>query len=186
MYEELIKALQAAHRNGSLVTMLDLGAQAAAALEAQAAQLAAYEKTGLEPEEIMTGLELANFYAAMLKLKQYEAIGTVEHLTELCKAESDGRLMVLPCKVGQIVKVDARTWGESWNYKTTENGRFLVGEIVSIIKTKTQLLMKVRVEHNIGWKRPMKRYPLSAIGKTVFLSRAEAEAALGGGEREGD
>ncbi len=31
----------------------------------------------------------------------------------------------------------------------------------------------IRVEHNLSWKRPTRRYPASAIGKTVFLTREE-------------
>ena len=100
----------------------------------------------------------------------------VEELTALVKARDEGRI-----KVGDRVKVDVRTWGNVWNFKTIENGKFLVGEVVSIIQTKRQLLMKIRVEHNVSWKRPMKRYPVSALGITVFPTRAEAEAALGGG-----
>lgn len=92
--------------------------------------------------------------------------------------------MELPCTVGDAVKVDVRTWGNVWNYTTIDYGKFLVGEIVSITKTKAQTLMKIRVRHNVSWKRPMKRYTVSALGKTVFLTRQEAEAALGGGGDE--
>ena len=99
-------------------------------------------------------------------------------LMELVQAKREGRCVVPPCKVGQKVKVDVRTWGNVWNYKTVENGKFLIGEIVAITKTKKQTLVKIRVEHNVSWKRPTRRYPASAIGKTVFLTRAEAEAAL--------
>jgi len=60
-------------------------------------------------------------------------------------------------------------------------GKFLHGEIVSISMTKKQFLMKIRVNHNVSWKRPMKRYPISALGKTVFPISAEAEA-----EQEGE
>ena len=99
-------------------------------------------------------------------------------LMELVQAKREGRCVVPPCKVGQKVKVDVRTWGNVWNYKTVENGKFLIGEIVAITKTKKQTLVKIRVEHNVSWKRPTRRYPASAIGKTVFLTRAESEAAL--------
>ena len=102
----------------------------------------------------------------------------LERLRELAEADREGRCVVPPCKVGQKVKVDVRTWGNVWNYKTVENGKFLIGEIVAITKTKKQTLVKIRVEHNVSWKRPTRRYPASAIGKTVFLTRAEAEAAL--------
>ena len=99
-------------------------------------------------------------------------------LRELAQADREGRCVVLPCKVGQKVKVDVRTWGNVWNYKTVENGKFLIGEIVAITKTKKQTLAKIRVEHNVSWRRPTRRYPASAIGKTVFLDREEAQAAL--------
>ena len=102
----------------------------------------------------------------------------LDELREMVQAKREGRCVVPPCKVGQKVKVDVRTWGNVWNYKTVENGKFLIGEIVAITKTKKQTLVKIRVEHNVSWKRPTRRYPASAIGKTVFLARAEAESAL--------
>lgn len=102
----------------------------------------------------------------------------LDRLRELKQADDEGRCVVLPCKVGQKVKVDVRTWGNVWNYKTVENGKFLIGEIVAIIKTKKQTLVKIRVEHNVSWKRPTKRYTASAIGKTVFLTCEEADVAL--------
>ena len=102
----------------------------------------------------------------------------LDELREMVQAKREGRCVVLPCKVGQKVKVDVRTWGNVWNYKTVENGKFLIGEIVAITKTKKQTLVKIRVEHNVSWKRPTRRYPASAIGKTVFLAREEARAAL--------
>ena len=109
----------------------------------------------------------------------YKSLGlTMERITELAQADREGRCVVLPCKVGQKVKVDVRTWGNVWNYKTVENGKFLIGEIVAITKTKKQTLVKIRVEHNVSWKRPTRRYPASAIGKTVFLTCEEADVAL--------
>ena len=95
----------------------------------------------------------------------------LDELREMVQAKRDGRCVVPPCKVGQKVKVDVRTWGNVWNYKTVENGKFLIGEIVAITKTKKQTLVKIRVEHNVSWKRPTRRYPASAIGE-------EARAAL--------
>ena len=137
-------------------------------------RLAVYEETGLEPEDFKRAFN----EAAVLKLAG-QALGiTPDRLRELAQADREGRCVVPPCKVGQKVKVDVRTWGNVWNYKTVENGKFLIGEIVAITKTKKQTLVKIRVEHNVSWKRPTRRYPASAIGKTVFLTRGEAEAAL--------
>ena len=113
-----------------------------------------------------------------LELLEQEYGVSAARLRELAQADREGRCVVPPCKVGQKVKVDVRTWGNVWNYKTVENGKFLIGEIVAITKTKKQTLVKIRVEHNVSWKRPTRRYPASAIGKTVFLAREEARAAL--------
>lgn len=132
-------------------------------------RLAAYEATGLEPEQIRTVLD-----DAAREFDEYDAMAPKERLRELAHADREGRCVVPPCKVGQKVKVDVRTWGNVWNYKTVENGKFLIGEIVAITKTKKQTLVKIRVEHNLSWKRPTRRYPASAIGKTVFLTREEA------------
>nr|DAE80942.1 MAG TPA: nucleoside triphosphate pyrophosphohydrolase [Bacteriophage sp.] len=61
-------------------------------------RLAAYEDTGLTPDEIksmkdehFSGLEMAKLYSALMKLEKYQ------------EADKDGRVVVLPCKVGQRV-----------------------------------------------------------------------------------
>lgn len=138
--------------------------------------LAAYEDTGLEPEDIKK-------HEAAYSERLTRTYGPFKQkISQWLQAEQDGRLVVLPCKVGDKVRVDARTWGDTWNYKTVDGGKYLLGETVAIIKTRKQTFIKIRVEHNVSWKRPMRRYPISAIGKTVFLTREEAEAALKGGE----
>lgn len=65
--------------------------------------LAAYENTGLEPEKVLTAKENAEVACALNLLKEYQSIGSVEHFRELSRAEKDGRLMVLPCKVTDTV-----------------------------------------------------------------------------------
>jgi len=95
-------------------------------------------------------------------------------LETLCAAWADGRVVVLPVKVGDTVKVRSDTWGNVWNYKTVESGNFLIGEIVSITKTKKQTLMKIQAAHNVSWKRPRKRYSVNALGITVFPLTASA------------
>lgn len=67
------------------------------------ARLAQYEDKGLEPEEAMTAKEMAKVACALNLLKEYRSVGSVEHFRELSQAEQDGRLVVLPCKVGDTV-----------------------------------------------------------------------------------
>ena len=66
-------------------------------------RLAAYEDTGLEPGEVLTGKEMAEVGCAIIRLKKYEDIGPIDHLRELAQAEKDGRLVMLPCRVGDVV-----------------------------------------------------------------------------------
>ena len=60
-------------------------------------RLAAYEDTGLEPED----LNKAFNETAILKLAAQALSTTPDHLRDLLQAENEGRLVVLPCKVGE-------------------------------------------------------------------------------------
>ena len=120
-------------------------------------RLAAYEDTGLEPEEIKNALDVNDIIP--------EINVTVDHIRDLLQAERDGRLVVLPCKVGDVV------YG-------FHQERTILPMVAKWIETDTD-----------GWTVaaqyvPMapKFYLFSDFGKTVFLTREEAEAALKGGE----
>ena len=84
-------------------------------------RLAAYEDSGLEPEEIadfMKRWEQAVEIGGMLKKNG------IDHIRDIIQAEQDGRLEVLPCKVGDHILADGREAIVVWffGYKT---GRFL-------------------------------------------------------------
>lgn len=135
-------------------------------------RLAAYEDTGLAPEDIPTGLEFANVYAAMQELKRYEAIGTVEHLTDMVKAESEGRLVVLPCKVGDTIYVIPSETNRGLNaISHPENNRVYVQTVEAVLwcNNKRYLLRTCT-----GLYEALSDY----FGVTWFLSRQEAEVAL--------
>ena len=80
------------------------------------------------------------------------AVEFFEHQANLLQAEQDGRLVVLPCKVGDTVyQIDAERVYES--------------EVKWIIFDCDDIAFDER-----------------AIGGSIFLTREEAEAALKGGE----
>ena len=83
---------------------------------------------------------------------------------EICAAEKDGRLVVLPCKRGDSV---FRLCGGSKKTK-------YVGE---------RIVMSVEIN---GPTIIIHSTADDILGKTVFLTRAEAEAALKGTEHERD
>ncbi|QAT48573.1 hypothetical protein EQM14_01570 [Caproiciproducens sp. NJN-50] len=99
-------------------------------------------------------------------------------LPELFQQYDEGKIVELPCKVGDKVFVRADTWGNTWNFVTVDYGKLLVGEIIGIVKTRKQTLMKIQVEHHVSWKKERKRYPVGAIGITVFLTESEAKEHL--------
>ena len=121
-------------------------------------RLKEYEDTGFDPEEI------ADF---MKRWEQTVEIGgmlkkyCIDHIRDLLHAEQDGRLVVLPCKVGDHVWADGREAIVVWffGYKTE---RYLHAQFLD------------NAEYT--------DIPFYEIGKTVFLTRQEAEAALKGGE----
>ena len=91
-------------------------------------RLAAYEDTGLTPEEIERVVD-AYGRGHTLRTESAERLEIVreiktDRLRELAKAENDGRLEVLPCKVGDHILADGREAIVVWffGYKT---GRYL-------------------------------------------------------------
>ena len=71
-------------------------------------RLAAYEDTGLEPEEIKDNMEMFRAYRHVCAGQE------PDHIRDLLQAEQDGRLVVLPCKAGDTVyQIDAERVYES-------------------------------------------------------------------------
>lgn len=62
--------------------------------EAAWERLAAYEDTGLKPEEV-TQIKLAIMGKSLAEIKEFEGV-SIDRMIELTQAEKDGRLVVLP------------------------------------------------------------------------------------------
>ena len=140
--------------------------------------LAAYEDTGLEPEEIKQMCALARLNSNIFD----NDFGN--HIAELIVAERDGRLVVLPCKVGDTLYVDKRTIVDGWRVKGV-SAELATGKVVAFSTNKQSAFIKIEFFYNQGEKTFRDRYVISAIGKTVFLTRAEAEAALKDAHKQG-
>jgi hypothetical protein len=89
-----------------------------------------------------------------------------EEAQELTKAKADGRLAVLPCKAGDTI----------WKIKAVFSyfSKPMEDRVERIIITNSEIL----VYCTSGTK-----FSVNSIGKTVFLSREEAEKALQEGLR---
>ena len=111
--------------------------------------LAAYEGTGLTPEDITAAASIPMF----VKVASAALGATPERLRELAEADKDGRLVVLPCKIGDAVYLIV-----------TKRARIYTPEFRFIKKSRLTFLNMERV--------------LQDFGKAAFLTHEEAEAAL--------
>ena len=66
-------------------------------------RLAAYEETGLEPEDILSATDMAKVACALHELNQYKELGDLDRMRELCEAERDGRCYIATVKIGEQV-----------------------------------------------------------------------------------
>ena len=125
-------------------------------------RLAAYEETGLEPEAV-EHLKLASMGKAIAEIKEFEGV-PIDRLRELAQAKKKGRLVVLPCDVGDKL------------YDVT------LGEVREKIVVSLSMFVPESVNHLVihaeNFRNAVTSYELQDIGKTVFLTREAAEAAL--------
>ena len=128
-------------------------------IEAAINRLAAYEDTRLEPEEIISAMDMAKIACALHELNAYKELGPIDRLRELAQADS---------MIGQTV------------YEPNNRGFISTYKVISIHISGCSVL--------VGWElldgiySNLNGFEISALGKTVFLTREEAEAALRRGQ----
>ena len=158
--ETLLHALDMAKRERDVVTkrMIELE-QEVCRLKSR---LAAYEDTGLEPEEINDmALEVATLKTIE---SMYDGLGNPDHLRDLLQAENEGRLVVLPSKAVWVLTMDA---APDCDLKCPVDAydEALGCDLCSKAKP-------------FAYERPCTQERLKELGKTVFLTREEAEVAM--------
>ena len=129
--------------------------------EVALARLASYEATGLMPEQVANA-------KAIIESAFADDASKAERIRKLMAANKDGRVLILPCKVGDAVwfvrsvfrqvdsPIEATVTGFA-SYGTT-------GELIYTTMTVEGQITRRFLEHQIG--------------KTAFLSLEEAERAL--------
>lgn len=115
-------------------------------------RLAAYEDTGLEPEEVVLK-KLALMGKVLSEIKEFEGV-PADRMIELAQAEKDGRLMVLPVKEGStIYRVRLNFDGDHYEIieKDFDLARFRpedFGRIVFKTREEAELALKKREEED--------------------------------------
>lgn len=134
-------------------------------------RLAAYEDTGLEPEQCENA-------KVIIESAFSDDTSKAERIRELLKADRDGRLVVLPCKdwLNVVFGDQVLFWGIDKNYMENPIREISVydAERISWYDGYKTVYLKGTDENGEAWEF----YP-EEIGKTVFLTREEAEKALG-------
>ena len=59
-------------------------------------RLAAYEETGLEPEEVLPKEYAGEIMKSIILLKEYQKLGSIDRLRELAQADREGRCFIGP------------------------------------------------------------------------------------------
>lgn len=74
----------------------------------EVARLAAYEETGLEPEEVLPKEYAGEIMKSMILLKEYQKLGSIDRLRELAQADQEGRCVVQKFTPGNEVWIVER------------------------------------------------------------------------------
>ena len=113
-------------------------------------RLAAYEDTGMTPEQVENA-------KTIIESAFEEDTSKAERIRKLLAADKDGRVVVLPCKVGDTVYFALL-------------GRIIEKQVFSIVSFSNST--RIYCDGTSEYFRP------EDIGKIFFLTREEAEKAL--------
>lgn len=127
-------------------------------------RVAAYEETGLTPEQCENA-------KAIIESDFSDDTSKAERIRELLKADRDGRLVVLPCKVGEKLWVIGRD-------SVPREMELEAPDIRTVCTDEDNLCMATCNRKPDGFCAYRLRNDGTSIGKTVFLTREEAEKAL--------
>lgn len=155
---ERLNCLRCQYRHDDNGNCTAVGGFCTAVSAAHCRLLQEYLGTGLTPEGV-EALKLSMMGKAVAEIKEFDGL-PIERMKELAIADEEGRVVVLPCKVGDTVYwVHGAVITECKVYRGQKNRKGLY------------ICLKSNVSHGAF------RADLS-IGKTVFLTREEAEEAL--------
>ncbi len=128
-------------------------------------RLAAYEDSDCEPEEVLPKDKADEIALKLMRLADLESFCSYDRLRELAEADKDGRVVVPPCKVGDRL------------YEVTGRKTISVYKVKAIRVESFGLFIEWDIVEGFVWQS-LAGINAGEIGKTVFLTRDEAEKAL--------
>lgn len=124
----------------------------------------AYEATGLTPEQCENA-------KVIIEAAFSDDTSKAERIRELLKADKDGRLVVLPCKVGDTLWVTGRD-------NVPREMKLEAPDIRGVCTDEDNLCMSTCNRKPDGFCAYRLRNDGADVGKSVFLTREKAEKAL--------
>lgn len=121
-------------------------------------RLAAYEDTGVDPDQI------ESMYMEVQELASYLCTNGEDRAIELAKADVEDRVVVLPCKIGNVL------------FRPLSWRNIIEKCTVSLLTQKADKSWKIRLTSENF--RTTFEITINDIGKTVFLTSEEAENAM--------
>lgn len=103
---------------------------------------------------------------AIYSIEDAETVYDNDRLKELADADKEGRCLVLPCKVGDVLYKSTRTFVSSFKVA------FIEVSMCNCLFIHTNLISGINMTGEI--------FKEDDIGKCVFLTKEEAEKALEG------
>ena len=127
-------------------------------------RLADYEDSACEPEEVLPKDKADEIVLKLMRLADLESLCSYTRLRELAEADKDGRVVVLPCKVGQRVFALLDTDKHISECEVKQIG---LGNEIGFVGIEP-----------IGVRGRKYGVSIKGFGKTVFLTSEEAKKAL--------
>ena len=130
--------------------------------------LRAYKATGLTPEEVLPKDKADEIALKLMRLADLESLCSYTRLRELAEADKDGRLVVLPVKPVLTPIISSMLY-------IIEDGDIYEDALYEAV-----VGMSENGEMNVVYTTlsDLMAFEQADIGKTVFLTREEADKAL--------
>lgn len=138
-------------------------------------RLAAYEDSDCEPEEVLPKDKADEIALKLMRLADLESLCGIDRLRELAEADKDGRVAVLPVKpvLTPIISSMLYIIEDGYIYEDA-----LYEAVVGMSESGKVNVVYQTLSDQITFEQ-------ADIGKTVFLTREEAEEALEAMREEG-
>lgn len=170
---EGLNCLRCAYRHEDNGNCTATGGFCTAVPAAHCRLLQKYLDTGLTPEEVLPKDKADEIALQLMRLADLESFCSYTRLRELAEADKDGRLAVLPCKVGDTLWVIGRD-------NVPRKMELEAPDIRTVCTDEDNLCMSTCNRKPDGFCAYRLRNDGADIGKTVFLTREEAEKTLEG------